>query len=386
MVSATDIGAQVSEHTQKDQVIIGGLTYKTAGILAMLAEATAMGSSAAATMSSSIRAGQSVFSASAFLAAVVALGVVSDVTEIAHLLFDATTDMNVKITNPGDIAHNVTTGDVNVTGATAAEIANAIEGKVLKVKSAPNTTVDIAIPEPEARALAEDIAEKIAEETLTVGGTVDVGNHPTSIEVSNHPTSIEVSNHPTSIEVSNHPVSDDTYPTADAIAQAFEDNKTYVNYKTSNGTLHIFDGGEFKVSPLNSYGSYPEVFNFETGQNLTATEINTTHRGREIVRDKVGGNWVLVRKRPTVDIGTMPTVDVREGGADGVVTITHYTGYAWATTAGLTHGGLIDQDAVDGPYDGGKLFINPTQTVGDRWVGRRAVNLGAPAYNLQVLP
>lgn len=247
---------------QVDWVTIGGTAYSVVGILGLLAKARGFGSAAAADMEEQIRNGAKSFTAVAFLAAVALTGL-ADIAEIAHFIFDVSSHKKVTVTgtvdigNPGDIAHNVT-------GATADEIANAIEGKVLKVKSAPNTSVNIAVPEPEALALAADIADKIAEKTLDVkmdqnarqnlgdaiafshaqrtDHKVEVTNHPTSVEVSNHPTSVEVSNHPTSVEVSNHPTPG-TVPTADEIAAAIAADNVETGvyyYATNDSALGIY--------------------------------------------------------------------------------------------------------------------------------------------------
>lgn len=188
---------------QRDWLTIGGIAYSSVGIMGLLAKARGLGSAAAETMEAQISQGMSTFTVAAFLSAV-ALTALSDIADIAHFIYDVSSHKKVTVTGTVDIGNP---GDVNVTGATAAEIATAIAGETLTVSGA----VDIAIPEQEGTLLATEIADKLAERTLDVTGTVEVDNHPTSVEVSNHPTSIGVNNHPTYAG-----------PTADDIADAIE--------------------------------------------------------------------------------------------------------------------------------------------------------------------
>jgi hypothetical protein len=164
---------------KRDWITIGQTAYQTVGVLGILSQARALGSSAASTMEAQIGAGMSTFSITAFLAATLFLDIISDITSIAHLAYDVdavhkvtVAGGTVNIGNPDAIAHNVTTGDVNVTGPSAQEIATAIAGQTLTVEG----NVDIAIPEQEGTLLATEIADKITERTLTVDGTVNIGN------------------------------------------------------------------------------------------------------------------------------------------------------------------------------------------------------------------
>jgi len=223
-------------------------------------------------------------------------------TEIATAIAGQTLTVSgtVDVGNPEDIEHTVTTGDV--IGATADEIATAIAGQTLNVTG----IVDAKL------------AGNVAGTTTTVGGTVDVGNHPTSIEVSNHPTSIEVSNHPTSIEVSNHPtsievsnhpVTSDTYPTAEAIAAA-------VNYPV--GVFRrVHSSGSVVVASNGADIGGQEIWDAKTWQWVDYDLYAVDHRrmnGAQVHR--YGPNsWIL----PSTE------VTVRE---DVAMTLTGVTGSA----------------------------------------------------------
>lgn len=210
---------------QRDWITIGGVAYSSVGIMGILSKARGLGSQAAATMESQISQGMSTFTAAYFLAAVVFLDIISDITSIAHLAYDVNAHHKVTVVggtvdigNPGDIAHNVTTGDVNVTVPTATEIATAIAGQTLTVDGA----VDIGISEQEGTLLATEIADKLAERTLTV----DVDNPHDIAEAHALRTDHTVS-------VSNHPTAG-TGPTASEIASAIADRTLRVRTTGSN--------------------------------------------------------------------------------------------------------------------------------------------------------
>jgi len=370
---------------KRDWITIGQTAYQTVGILGILSQARALGSSAASTMESQIGAGMSTFSITAFLAATVFLDIISDITSIAHLAYDVdavhkvtVAGGTVNIGNPDAIAHNVTTGDVNVTGPSAQEIATAIAGQTLTVEG----NVDIAIPEQEGTLLATEIADKIAEQTLNVTGTVEVSNHPTSVEVSNHPTSIGVNNHPTYAG-----------PTADDIADAIE-GKTLTTKLAGNvagTTTTVAVDGDFPTATAiaaamsgstqtgllldcwqvgssgvtNSYDSC--VIQLPDGQVLTQQRVSTgnqvlsvynpetfdhaVHKLRKVYKIpgyySTDGNLIPVANlwaldNPNVDIPR--TVNVAEGGASdliGTYPILRITG------VGLAPNGVRTWRAVD---------------------------------------
>lgn len=322
---------------QRDWITIGGIAYSSVGIMGLLAKARGLGSAAAETMEAQISQGMSTFTVATFLSAV-ALTALSDIADIAHFIYDVSSHKKVTVTgtvdigNPEQIEHNVTTGDVNVTGPTAAEIATAIAGETLTVSGA----VDIAIPEQEGTLLATEIADKLAERTLDVTGTVEVSNHPTSVEVSNHPTSIGVNNHPTYAG----PTADDiagaiagqtltvntglNVPTADQIAAAI----------ASDADRGVFAGVHYSAGQEANERMCKVVVNGELRHNQKVwsdrhyqylTYNNWTSRAREyglpVVYISDYDEWYEIHSNVKADIGQDINVEIPDGALTATVNI-----------------------------------------------------------------
>lgn len=289
---------------------------------------------------------------------------------------------DVNVTMPSSMAVSMSAYERD---ALAARIADQISDETLRVKTFGDDTVSIAIPHVESTALAEDIATKVSEVTLQTKLAGNVDGTTTAVD-----TGLSM---PTASEIADAIAGDNDVGYLRSVNSTSDPSDRYQCIVIHNGEL-LYNQRVLMVSS--------GVFSYLTESSY----LKKLHMSRKLIR-KGTNDWLMPKDFVEADIGqdinvqipsdqitvqaTLPdtinvtgtvdignTVDVREGGDVGVLTITSVqqdpapgdSSLSWTATAsdGTT-------TAVYDLYEGTVRVGYPQQSVstGRQFVGRRGI-------------